>query len=302
MPVDTTFIEANGLTFEVDRLRPDPETANGKLALCLHGFPEHAHAWRHQLPMLGELGYEVWAPNLRGYGKSSCPQAVADYAIEALMDDVAGLIDASGYDEVSLVAHDWGGVIAWYFATRRLRPLERLVVLAAPHPVPAMKALGLPRQLRKSWYVFFFQLPGLPEWLLRRGDPGELMRETALYPERFSDADCQVYRDNARRPGGARAMIHYYRALVRGGAWRQRKLGFPVIEVPTLLLYGEDDMALGPETVRGTDELVADLTLRMLPRVSHWIQQDVPEVANGMIRAFLLGKRVPELRWKAKLK
>ncbi len=303
MPVETTLVEANRLTFEVDRLHPDPETANGKLALCLHGFPEHAYSWRHQLPMLAELGYEVWAPNLRGYGNTSRPPAVSDYAIETLMDDVAGLIDASGIRDVTLIAHDWGGVIAWYFATRRLRPLERLVVLAAPHPVPAMRALRVPRQLRMSWYVFFFQLPWLPEWFLRRADPGDLMRDTALYPERFSDADCKVFRDNARRPGAATAMIHYYRALLRGGgARRQQKLGFPTIETPTLLLYGGDDMALGPDTVRGTEQVVADLTLRMLPRVSHWIQQDVPEVANGMIRAFLLGKRVPELRWKAKLK
>lgn len=302
MSVETKIVEANRMAFEVAILRPGPGEAKQQLALCLHGFPEHAHAWRHQLPMLAGLGYEVWAPNLRGYGNSSRPPDVADYAIEALLEDVAGLIDASGYREVTLIAHDWGGVIAWYFAMRKLRPLTKLVVLAAPHPAPAMRALRSAAQLRKSWYVFFFQLPGLPEWFLRRSDPGALIRDTALYPEHFRDEDLKVFRDNTRRPGAAAAMINYYRAMLRGGgARRQQKLGYPQIETPTLLVYGEEDLALGLETLRGTEEFVADLTLRTLPRVSHWIQQDVPEIANAMIQAFLEGRRVPELRWEAVL-
>lgn len=303
MSGESQFIEANGMVFEVTRSRPAPGEANHKLALCLHGFPEHAHSWRHQVPLLTELGYEVWVPNLRGYGRSSRPRGVSDYAIEALMDDVAGLIDAAGKSEVVLIAHDWGGVIAWYFAIRRLRPLEKLIILAAPHPATGLRALRSARQLLRSWYVFFFQIPALPEWLVRRGDAGELIRDTASFPERFGTADLAIYRDQAREPGAAEAMIHYYRALVRGGGLRrQRRLGIPRIDTPTLLLYGEEDQALGLETIRGVEEHVRDLTLRTLPRVSHWIQQDVPEVTNAMIRAYLESEPVPELHWEAQLR
>ncbi len=299
---ETRFVEANGLPFEVEIHRPPAGRANHKVALCLHGFPEHAHAWRHQLPMLADLGFEAWAPNLRGYGNSARPPAMRDYAIEALMGDVAGLIDATPFEDVVLIAHDWGGVIAWYFAMRRVRPLAKLVILAAPHPKPALRAMRHPRQIARSWYVFFFQLPGLPEWFLRRSDPAAMIRKHATFPERFSADDLAVFRDNARRPGAAAAMIHYYRALLwGGGALRQHRLGYPVIETPTLLLFGEEDVALTLETVRGTEEVVRNLTLRTLPRVSHWIQQDLPDETNAMIRAFLGEERVPELRWEARL-
>ena len=116
--IHTEFVEANGLRFEVDVCG-----SGDRLALCLHGFPEHSISWRHQLPMLADLGYRAWAPNLRGYGNSSRPEGMAAYSIECLMDDVAGLIDASGASETVLIAHDWGAVIAWHFAIRKLRPL-----------------------------------------------------------------------------------------------------------------------------------------------------------------------------------
>ena len=121
------WVEANGLTFEV------AEAGEGdKLALCLHGFPEHSISWRHQLPMLADNGYTAWAPNLRGYGNSARPDSMAAYAIEDLMEDVAGLIDASGARETVLIAHDWGAVIAWYFAIRQIRPLEKLIICNVP--------------------------------------------------------------------------------------------------------------------------------------------------------------------------
>ena len=302
MNTDVQMIETNGIVLEVERTRPAPGDANNKLALCLHGFPEHAHSWRHQVPLLSELGYEVWAPNLRGYGRSSRPPQVSDYAIETLVADVAGLIDAAGHEETVLIAHDWGGVIAWVFAMQKTRPLDRLIVLAAPHPTTFSSSLRHLSQLRRSWYVLFFQLPWLPEWVARHSDAGKLIRDSASFPERFSDEDLRPYREQARQPGAAEAMIHYYRALVRGGGMRRlRRLGTPMIETPTLLLYGEEDVALGLETIAGVETHVRDLTLRTLPRVSHWIQQDVPEVTNEMLRAYLEGRPVPALTWEARL-
>jgi len=291
--VEHIAVQANGLRFHV------ASCGDGdRLALCLHGFPECWYSWRHQIPLLARLGYRVWAPDLRGYGESERPPRVADYAIEHLLDDVGGLIDASGARSTLLIGHDWGGVIAWYFALRRVRPLDRLVVMNLPHPAIMERALRTWRQLRRSWYVLFFQIPRLPEALLRaRGYHaiGEAFRRTAVDPSRFPDEALQVFRASAARPGALTAMLNYYRALVRGGSGeRQRALGYPVIDTPTLFLWGDEDTALGKETTEGTEQYVSDLTLRHLPRVSHWIQQEAPEMVNAMLEAWLTGRPVPE--------
>jgi len=286
-------VESNGLRFHVAECG-----AGDRLALCLHGFPELWISWRHQMPLLARLGWRVWAPDLRGYGRSERPPKRDDYAIEKLMDDVAGLIDAAGAREVMLVAHDWGGLIAWYFAMRRLRPLDRLVVMNLPHPGAAGQAFRGLKQLRSSWYAFFFQLPRLPERILgARGARavGEAFLSMAQHPERFPDALLQQYRDAALEPGALKAMVDYYRALLRGGGLRrQRDLGFPVIDVPTLMLWGEQDAALTKQSTFGTDAFVKDLTLRYLAGASHWVQQDEPETVNAMLEAWLAGQPVPE--------
>jgi pimeloyl-ACP methyl ester carboxylesterase len=283
-------VRANGLEFHVASCGE-----GDRLALCLHGFPECWYSWRHQLPLLASLGYRAWAPDLRGYGASSRPPRMQDYAVERLMEDVAGLIDASGTREAVLLAHDWGAVVAWYFAMRRVRPLRRLVIMNVPHPGAAR--IGL-RQLLRSWYIFFFQIPRLPEWLLsaRGYEPiGRAFVGMAVDKNRFPEEVLRVYRENAARPGALTAMIHWYRALVRGGgALRQRRLGTPVIETPTLMIWGEEDSALGVETTYGTGEYVRDLTVRYLPGVSHWVQQEAPETVNAMLEAWLRDKPVPE--------
>ncbi|MEZ5557543.1 MAG: alpha/beta hydrolase [Pseudomonadales bacterium] len=299
--IRTEFVDANGLRFEVDMCGE-----GDRLVLCLHGFPEHSFSWRYQLPLLADLGYRAWAPNLRGYGRSSRPERMSDYAIEQLMADVGALIDASGCRETVLLAHDWGAVIAWFFAMRQIRPLDRLIICNVPHPVPAQAALGRGlAQLRKSWYVFFFQLPWLPERLLGRHQAravGEAIRASAVDTSNFDDAVLGVYARNAAQPGALTAMINYYRALVRGGgARRQRSLGYPLIDTPTLMVWGEDDVALTRETTYGTGNHVRDLTIRYLPRVSHWVQQEQPEIVNAMISAFLCGENVPYLTWQAVL-
>jgi pimeloyl-ACP methyl ester carboxylesterase len=285
-------VEANGLTFRVATAG-----SGDRLALCLHGFPELSYSWREQLPLLASLGYRVWAPDLRGYGGSSRPPNYRDYAIEFLMDDVNGLIDASGAREVVLLGHDWGAVIAWSFATRFPEKLDRLVIMNVPHPAAAEKAFNL-RQLGRSWYVLFFQIPWLPEWVLTRNGAeavGRAFRDMAIDKSRFPDEVLQVYRDAALTPGAMKAMVDYYRALVRGGGGRrQRKRGYPVIETPTLVVWGEEDAALGIELVRETGEWVKDLTLRTLPGVSHWVQQEAPEVVNAMLAAWLRDEPVPE--------
>ena len=212
------------------------------------------------------------------------------------MEDVGALIDAAEASEVILMAHDWGAVIAWYFAIREIRPLAKLVICNVPHPVPASKAMGSGlEQLKKSWYIFFFQLPWFPERMMAKGSMGDLIRESAATPENYSQDVVALFEENGARRQNLTAMVNYYRALVRGGgAARQKKLGYPVIDTPTLMLWGEDDMALSMATTFGTDAHVSQLTLRYFPGISHWVQQDAPDEANAMIESFLAGEPVPQ--------
>jgi len=290
-------VAAGGIDFEVFETAAGGGGTGERLALCLHGFPEIARSWQHQAPVLAALGYRVWAVNQRGYGGTTTPAKMQDYAVERLMDDVANLIDASGATSVTLIAHDWGAIVAWLFATRRLRPLERLVIMNVPHPAVFRKRATL-KQVASSWYMAFFQLPRLPEiFVTSKGGArvAATFKATSTHPENFTREDLAAYRANIMRPGGATGMINWYRALIRGGgSVRQTKLGYPKIDVPTLMLWGEDDAFLTKATTVGTDEYVTNLTLRYLPGISHWVQQDAPREVNAMLEAFLTGKNVPE--------
>lgn len=277
------WVEANGQTFEV------ATAGDGKkLALCLHGFPELHYSWRHQIPLLVDLGYRVWAPNLRGYGGSSKPEGIDSYRLNTLVEDVAALIDASGAEEVTLIAHDWGAIIAWHFAINKVRPLTRLVIMNVPHPQCARRELKHWHQLKKSWYIFFFQLPRLPEWLLGRNGAERVKRafsRMAVDKSRFPDEDLQVYADAASRPGALRSMINYYRALLRTPDARQ--IGDGRVDIPTLMIWGEEDSAIDIRCTEGTKEWVPDLELHRLPGVSHWVQQEAPEKVNAILREWL---------------
>lgn len=282
--ITTRTVEANGFRFAVD------EAGEGdRLALCLHGFPETRFSWRHQLPLLAELGYRAWAPDLRGYGDTEPkPQDVASYRIDRLMEDVAALIDASGAKEVTLVAHDWGALVAWTFAADQVRPLARLVIMNVPHPAVFARVLrDSAAQRRRSWYVGFFQIPWLPERMLTARKARAIRRAfhgMAIDKSRFTEAVLDHYAANALRPGAMRAMINWYRAAVR---YRIQDRTWPAIEIPTLIVWGEEDTALGLETLEGTDGFVRHLTIRRLPNVSHWVQQEAPEQVNAILRDWL---------------
>jgi len=276
-------IEAGGLPFEVATAG-----SGDHLALCLHGFPELHYSWRHQIPLLVEKGYRVWAPNLRGYGASYRPTRVADYRLAHLLGDVAALVDASGAQRLTLVAHDWGGALAWYFAIRRIRPVERLVVLNLPHPACLAAALQHWPQRRRSWYMAFFQLPWLPERSLLRNNAAGLRRAfrgMAIDKSRFPDAVLDIYANAAAQPGALSAMLNWYRAAFRHRA--DMDPGDGRVEIPTLQIWGEADTALGLETLDGTDRFVRNLTQRRLPGVSHWVQQEAPEAVNAILKEWL---------------
>lgn len=288
-------VRANGLDFHVNVCGE-----GDRLALCLHGFPELGFSWRHQLPLLASLGYRAWAPDLRGYGQTDRPEGLAEYAIEHLVADVGALVDAAGARETILLAHDWGAMIAWQFAAHRARPLERLVIMNGPPPGAFQRRRPsiFSRQFWRFWYVFFLQLPWLPEVLLAARDYRVIEQTftggTAGRPERFPEEVVRVYKEGAARPGARTAMIHYYRALLRGGgARRVAAMGFPVVETPTLLIWGEEDPILVPATTDDAHNWVEDLTRRFIPGVGHWVQQEAPETVNEMLAAWLRGEAVP---------
>jgi pimeloyl-ACP methyl ester carboxylesterase len=236
------IVRANGIDFNV-------ATAGSgeRLALCLHGFPESSFSWRYQMPLLARLGYLVWAPDLRGYGRSSRPQGIEAYMLRELQEDVASLIEAAGAKQVVLIGHDWGALIAWYYAMFGLPPISKLIIMNVPHPALAERGLRTWRQLLKSWYIFFFQLPKVPEWALARNGYeaiGRAFRGMAVDKSRFPDEVLRVYQDAAAQPGALTAMLNYYRALIRGrSSYRLR--GTPRIDTPTLMIWGEADAALG---------------------------------------------------------
>lgn len=284
--VRTEFIRANGMDFEVFTCGE-----GDRLALCLHGFPEVALSWLDQMLLLSGMGYRVWAPNQRGYGRTSRPYGMRHYAIEELMADVAGLIDASGARSVVLLGHDWGGIVAWCFATRALRTLERLVIINVPHPACFARALRPPGQILRSWYVLAFQLPWIPERILGWNGAEQVVQsilKTSAAPDRFPRDLLALTRANADQPGALTGMLHWYRAFVRGGGFeRQLRQGFGVIKTPTLLLWGEKDRFLEKYATDGTAEFVQDLTLHFLPGISHWVQQDAPAACNDALTRFL---------------
>ncbi len=287
--ISQRFVEANGQTFELAECG-----AGDRLALMLHGFPELNYSWRHQMPMLAARGWRVWAPNLRGYGASSKPEGVRAYALDHLTEDVAALIDASGAKEVMLVAHDWGAIVAWAFAIRKLRPLARLAIMNVPHPMVGMREIRHWRQFRRSWYIFFFQLPRLPERMMTRDGAAGIkgaFYNMAVDKSRFPKDVLQTYADAALRPGAITAMINYYRALLRHRD--SVDLGDGRVDVPTLMIWGEEDTALNIRCTEGTEKWVADFTLRRLPGVSHWVQQEAPESVNAILGAWLEDQPTP---------
>lgn len=277
------WVEANGLTLEV------AEAGEGKrLALCLHGFPELHYSWRHQMPMLAQMDYRVWAPNMRGYGGTDRPLGMKAYRLDNLAADVAALIDASGADEVTLIAHDWGAIVAWFFAIKRVRPLTALVILNVPHPLCGRREMKTWRQLRKSWYIFFFQLPRLGERMLGRDGAapiGRVFRNSAVNKHLFTREEVEPYRAAANRPGALTAMLNYYRALLQTPDIR--RIGDGRVEVPTLVLWGEQDVAIDISVLDGIDAYVPDLTVRRFPHASHWVQQDVPGEVNAALKEWL---------------
>ncbi|MGJ3251170.1 MAG: alpha/beta fold hydrolase [Elainellaceae cyanobacterium] len=258
----------------------------GQLMLMLHGFPEFWYSWRHQIPEFSKE-FKVVALDLRGYNDSDKPRDPNAYAMSELIKDVEGVIKGLGYERCVLVGHDWGGAIAWNVAYAYPDLIDKLIVMNLPHPAKFSQGLLTPQQLLKSWYIFFFQIPVLPELVLQWNDYEAIAQAftgTAIDKRAFTDADIEAYKDAAAKRGALTAMLNYYRNIFQTGLMRSN---WATLHIPTLLIWGEDDVALGTELTYGTGELVDDLTLQYIPECSHWVQQEQPDRVNHYMREFL---------------
>jgi epoxide hydrolase 4 len=278
------------------RLRAAVAGDDGPLVLMLHGFPESWYSWRHQLRALS-ASYTCVAPELRGYGESDAPRGVQNYTVEALAGDVRNLVLHFGRNHAVVIGHDWGGAIAWVASLMHPEVVERLVILNCPHPRQMRRHLRSNfRQLARSWYIFFFQLPWLPEFVLRAGNFSLIMRairEGAVRKEAFTDADLAHFREALSRPYALTAALNYYRALARrdflrdppADHWLARK-----VQAPTLIIWGEQDISLTKELTYGMEDLFArEFEIKYVPDSGHWVQQEKPELVNRLLLDFLAG-------------
>ena len=254
--------------------------------LMLHGFPEFWYSWRHQIPEFAK-DFKVVAIDLRGYNDSDKPEDKSAYVMDEFIKDVKGVIKGLGYERCVLVGHDWGGAIAWSFAYAHPEMVERLIVLNLPHPAKFAQGFRTPQQLLRSSYVFFFQLPWIPELLLQSSDYQAIetaFTNMAVDKSAFTKADLEAYKNAAAKRGALTAMLNYYRNF-----FQQRMLSqdWSVLGVPTLMIWGENDTAFGKELTYGTEAYVRDLQIKYIPDCSHWVQQEQPHRVNQYMREFL---------------
>lgn len=261
------FADVNGVRLHY------AEMGNGPLVILLHGFPECWYEWHYVMPRLAQR-FHVVAPDMRGYNMSDKPQGIAQYTIEKLGQDVAALIEALGEERAHVVGHDWGGAVAWHVGIHHGDHVEKLAVINAPHPVAFQRELRKLRQLVRSYYIFLFQLPVLPEaamrLTLRRSLAG-----TAAVPGSFPQEALDVYENNISLPGAVTAMLNYYRAAVRQSLRLVREES-RVITRPTLLLWGMKDFALLPELTEGLETWVPNLHIEREPDSGHWVPEERP--------------------------
>jgi epoxide hydrolase 4 len=263
------------------------EAGEGPLVVLLHGFPEFWYSWRHQIGPLAQAGYRVVAPDMRGYDLSDKPGGWRAYDAGLVAGDIAGLIHALGEQRARVVGHDWGAAIAYALAMGRPEVVERLAILNVPHTARMLEGFRTLRQLRKSWYMFFFQIPRLPEHLLARDDYSFAKRSLRADSKKaFTDEDLERYVEAWSQPGALSGMINYYRAALRRSP-RAALAAMKPIPAPTMVIWGMLDRHLGSELAEPASEWVPNLRMERIPDATHWVQHDAPERVNELLIDFL---------------
>jgi epoxide hydrolase 4 len=277
------FIEANGLTFHFK------ESGEGKLMILLHGFPEFWYSWIKVMPMLANH-FKVVAPDLRGYGQSEKPKSVSAYNYKILAKDIAEIIKALGYNKAFIVGHDWGGAIAWEFAKLHAPMTEKLIVLNCPPVIILQKKIFASlKQFKMSWYIFFFQIPFLPEWSMHRSQKSffwRLLRGWSINKNAFQKEDIEKYEKAFANRTDFTGPVNYYRAAFRALLDKQFRT-IPNYEMDTLIIWGELDRALSKELTYGLEKhFLKRFEIIYIPNCSHWVQQEQPELVAEYILDF----------------
>lgn len=276
------FIQTNGVTLHVVAAGP----TEGDLVILLHGFPEFWYGWKGQIDYLATEGYRVLAPDQRGYNLSEKPHGVESYMLDTLAADVAGLIDSQGREQAYIVGHDWGAAVAWQTAIRHPQRVKKLAILNVPHPEVMIRNIrSNPAQMLKSWYIGFFQIPLLPEALLTIGDAmgAAQMMLMSSNKDTFTDADFREYTRAWKQPGAMTAMLNWYRAIVQ---YPPALPPNPRITMPTLILWGVNDVALERSLAAESTELCDDVRVVYYEDASHWVQHEQTHSVNAELRGF----------------
>lgn len=283
-------IDCGGAVLSVQFMGPD----DGEPVIMWHGFPEMGYSWRHQAAALAADGYRVIVPDLRGYGESDRPTGTDAYAFPQLVGDVVGLINALGHGYAHLAGHDWGGSLCW--ATSALMPdtVRSLMILNAPHPVASAECRQVPEQQQKSWYMLLFQFEGVAEeWLLKDGaaNLSAFVFDTAA-PGTFGDEERRVFTDALMREGAMTAALEYYRANIPPGNWLKPPPDLPPVTVPTTIMWADADAYMTPLLLeRSITKVEGPLEVVMLEGVSHWAQQEAPDLVTAAMRDHLARTR-----------
>lgn len=279
--MEHTYLPTNGIRLHTVQAGPE----DGPLVILLHGFPDLWYGWRGQIEPLARAGFRVLAPDQRGYNLSDKPAEIQSYRLKALVADVTGLIDALGREKAYLAGHDWGGLVAWSAALWQPKRVERLAILNVPHPEVMRRALRTnPRQILRSTYALFFQIPRLPEAVMRNND-WALVARSMLRNARagsFKEQDLERYRRAWWRRGAFTAMLNWYRAAL----WYPPRYLRPRLSIPTLMLWGANDPALGIELVQPSIELCARGKAVVFERAGHWVQRDEAAAINRALVEF----------------
>jgi len=286
MDLEHSYIETNGIRLHVVQAGPQ----SGTPVVLLHGFPEFWYGWRLQIPALVEAGCRVIIPDQRGYNLSDKPEGVKTFSMDELVKDVIGLIDALGYEKVNLVGHDWGAAVAWVVANQHPERLHRLGILNVPHPEVMKRFLKRDlEQWRRSWYILFFQLPWLPEALMRAQNWSAMIRalRDSGKAHTFTDADIEKYKEAWSQPGALTAMLNWYRAAAR---YQMPDMKDALIRVPTLMMWGMKDVALSHRLARPSMDYCEEGNLILFPEATHWVQLDEADSVNHYLADFLLNK------------
>jgi pimeloyl-ACP methyl ester carboxylesterase len=287
MELEHSIIETNGVKLHVVQAGPK----SGIPVVLLHGFPEFWYGWRKQIPALAETGCRVIVPDQRGYNLSDKPKGVKNYDVFTLVEDIIGLIDALGYEKVNLVGHDWGAVVAWTLAIKHPERLHKLSIMNVPHPSVMRRFLTRDlEQMRRSWYVMFFQLPWIPELGMRVNDWRNLIGATRCTSKigSFLNEDIEKYKEAWSQPDAMTSTINWYRAIVRNQTWTSNDN--MRVKVPTLMMWGMKDFALTHRMARPSMDYVDEGNLILFPEATHWVHLDASEEVNHYLIDFILDK------------